>query len=816
MPTYNFAATIAEGEDYNASQDVISYDGTAVSVDGTAKANTDYVPINLDVAGEGTFEYTLETVNDNVYEGDEVFYVDYDVDVVAEFNGAPVNTNVNGRITITIDDEEDRPTLSMETVSVPEGNGDVTHYVKITASNAASHNYTINISASGTASEGNDFSIDDTSIVMQALETEVLIPITIFGDEDVEPNETINLLATSTVAGNAQATFTIQNDDEGGGNPSGPIVTVSVGGGQAFEGPYTTLNYTVSESVAYAIDVTIDVPQQNSSQAADYTFRIPASTTAGSKTLVLLGLTDDQREQIKTFGVTYSAVPVTGNDTVFAGSEGSTTAPLQIALADELLYNLEHPNTASDLFVNVDAARDLLLAVAGEVFGNDAIHTSDALLEAADIAAGNAKLLVALSRAADLVGLSQQAVAIYDTLSGALDAAAGTQDRFDAAKAAYVDLFNLVAAADFAGPGGTSTLGAALSALDLDAVLIPTLEDAALTISAVLAYSTVQADVEDALGDQYGEGGLPAAGVAVTFLDVVPVDGPNTYEGSGANDAYVVDDTGDQTTEAGPEGGYDLVVASVDYAIGDGIEALRLVGDAVSGTGNGLANAIVGNDLANTISGGDGNDTLDGAGGDDTFDAGSGDNVVLGGEGTDTIVFDLTREELTVHLLSDGKVYVEKPGESGIDILVDVERVDVTDGALLYGLDSENLSFAYRIYAAAYGRTPDEAGLLFWTDVLDDRGEGPPTTEDKEFIASFFLTANEYIDIYGENPTNEEYINKLYQNVLHREADQAGYDFWLAQIDSGQGKDDLLIWFTDSVENLQNTAPDLDNGIWVL
>src|SRR5262245_48236629 len=118
MPTYNFAGTIAEGEDYEVSQAVISYEGTAHSVAGTAKANTDFVPIDLDLEGTGTFEYTLQTVNDNVYEGNEVFYVDYDVDVVAEVGGDEVNTNVNGRITITIDDEDDRPTLSMQTVSV--------------------------------------------------------------------------------------------------------------------------------------------------------------------------------------------------------------------------------------------------------------------------------------------------------------------------------------------------------------------------------------------------------------------------------------------------------------------------------------------------------------------------------------------------------------------------------------------------------------------------------------------------------------------------------------------------------------------------
>ncbi|MBL8583736.1 MAG: DUF4214 domain-containing protein, partial [Rhizobiaceae bacterium] len=188
------------------------------------------------------------------------------------------------------------------------------------------------------------------------------------------------------------------------------------------------------------------------------------------------------------------------------------------------------------------------------------------------------------------------------------------------------------------------------------------------------------------------------------------------------------------------------------------------------------------------------------------------DQITLSGDadyfdastGVDQVVYDGARADFSVTEGAEGQLTVTADADAtDIDTLVNVEKLTFTDGTLLFDLDSENASFAYRIYAAAYGRTPDEAGLRFWTGVLDERGDGPPEVADKEFVASFFLTANEFTDVYGENPTNEEYINKLYQNVLHREADQDGYDFWLGKIEEGEGRDDMLIYFTDSGENLQ-------------
>ncbi|MBL8582793.1 MAG: DUF4214 domain-containing protein [Rhizobiaceae bacterium] len=241
--------------------------------------------------------------------------------------------------------------------------------------------------------------------------------------------------------------------------------------------------------------------------------------------------------------------------------------------------------------------------------------------------------------------------------------------------------------------------------------------------------------------------------------------------------------------------------------------------DTLSADGAGPVFGFGGDDY---LTGGSASDLLFGDDGNDTLVGSDGDDSIVGGQGIDTVHYATERRSVAQIVIDDDLgvpapiSYLADKGEAGWDLLYGIERVEFADGTLLYDLDGENLSFAYRIYAAAYGRTPDEAGLRFWTDVLDQRDEGPPDAGDKEFVASFFLTANEFIDVYGENPTNAEYINKLYQNVLHRDADQAGYDFWLGKVEGGEGKADMLIYFTDSDENLQNTAPDLDSGVWVL
>lgn len=63
------------------------------------------------------------------------------------------------------------------------------------------------------------------------------------------------------------------------------------------------------------------------------------------------------------------------------------------------------------------------------------------------------------------------------------------------------------------------------------------------------------------------------------------------------------------------------------------------------------------------------------------------------------------------------------------------------------------------------------------------------------------------------NPSDEQFVDLLYANVLDRQADQSGYDFWIGALDRGPTRVRLLVEFRKSSENIGNVAPLIENWI---
>lgn len=111
----------------------------------------------------------------------------------------------------------------------------------------------------------------------------------------------------------------------------------------------------------------------------------------------------------------------------------------------------------------------------------------------------------------------------------------------------------------------------------------------------------------------------------------------------------------------------------------------------------------------------------------------------------------------------------------------------------------QNSGRVYRIYQAAFNREPDEAGLQYWIDSMNYRGL---SLRD---VSNGFIGSDEFKSLYGVSPSNEQFITKLYANVLHRLPDQGGYNYWLSLLSSGAiDKTDALIHFSESPENKVN------------
>ena len=102
----------------------------------------------------------------------------------------------------------------------------------------------------------------------------------------------------------------------------------------------------------------------------------------------------------------------------------------------------------------------------------------------------------------------------------------------------------------------------------------------------------------------------------------------------------------------------------------------------------------------------------------------------------------------------------------------------------------------FRVYNAAFARFPDSDGLEYW---IDKHSSG---VDDSRAVASSFLVSPEFKATYGENVSNEKYVENLYTNVLARDYDQEGYNYWVGNLNTGiETRYELLLGFSESLEN---------------
>jgi hypothetical protein len=190
----------------------------------------------------------------------------------------------------------------------------------------------------------------------------------------------------------------------------------------------------------------------------------------------------------------------------------------------------------------------------------------------------------------------------------------------------------------------------------------------------------------------------------------------------------------------------------------------------------------------------------------DQFATTGANNLFDGGAGLDTLVMSAARANYTVTKTQAGIQLKDNSGVDGTDTLVNIERVKFADQALAFDVDGIG-GQAYRVYQAAFARTPDAGGLGFWMNAMD---HGVSLRD----VAIGFVGSNEFKALYGAAPTSREIVSKFYENVLHRPGEAAGIDFWSGVLESKSATvAEVLMGFSESPENQTALVGVMSNGM---
>lgn len=126
-------------------------------------------------------------------------------------------------------------------------------------------------------------------------------------------------------------------------------------------------------------------------------------------------------------------------------------------------------------------------------------------------------------------------------------------------------------------------------------------------------------------------------------------------------------------------------------------------------------------------------------------------------------------------------------------VTVTVEVKPTVDVGAPYAGSSGVEGEIVRLYVGLLRRVPDAGGFRFW---VDQRRGGRTLAS----VARSFQDSSEFLDVNAQL-SNNEFVTLLYHNVLERQPDRNGLDFWTGQLDSaGRTRDGVVLAFTESAE----------------
>ena len=172
------------------------------------------------------------------------------------------------------------------------------------------------------------------------------------------------------------------------------------------------------------------------------------------------------------------------------------------------------------------------------------------------------------------------------------------------------------------------------------------------------------------------------------------------------------------------------------------------------------------------------NDTIKGAPGIDFFD---------GGLGLDTVVYSGPQERYTINKSGNRYVVSEPTGSDDTDYLVNIERLQFTNGKLALDVENGNAGEAAKLIGALLGPTyvKDKALAGIVINLLDQK-----YTSDT--IANLGLATPMYLSMAGSS-SNTDFVKQVFTNVVGRPPTPSESSTYVNMLDAGTSQSALAL-----------------------
>ncbi len=427
--SFSFAVTLS-----NASYQTITVNYT--TADGTATAGSDYTAVSGTLTfspGESNKTITVNANGDSTFETDETFTVN--------LNGATNASISDSQGVGTISNDDAQPTISINDVTLAEGNSGTTLFsFTVTLSNISFQTITVAYAAadsSATAADS-DYAATSGTLTFSPGQTSHLVNISVSGDAKFEANETfaVNLSSpTNATIVDGSVAGGITNDDSQPG--------IAISGVTITEGDSGTTNAIFPVVLSNATDqiVTVNFTTADDSAVAgsDYnagsgTITFSPNQTAQTISVGVLGNTafeSDKTFLVNLSGATNATITVANGSGIIANDDGvplvslsqsgsplaeaggiaTVTATLSEASGVDVTVNLDFSGTGTNLSDYARSGTSILIPAASLSGSVTLTGVDDALDEASETVIVD---ITSVSNAAEMGGFQQVTVSITD------------------------------------------------------------------------------------------------------------------------------------------------------------------------------------------------------------------------------------------------------------------------------------------------------------------------------------------------------------------------------------------------------------------